>query len=245
MINPLFTKVIAVSDEVRRYCIEIDHIRPNNVQTVYNGVELRPPCLEDRSVVRERLGIGGFREIVLTIGNIRKIKGIDIFLRAAAQTCKMRPSTLFLIVGDNHEPAHFSELEELVVELGISKNVRFYGPSEDVASLLASADVFCLPSRSEGFSNALIEAMAAGIPCIASRVGGNAEAIEDGSNGVLVPSEDPTSLSSAISGLLNDPIRAQALGKRAINTVRSRFTHAAMMTQMTGIYETLVAKAGR
>ncbi len=245
MVNPLFTKVIAVSDQVRKYCIEVDHIRPDRVQTVYNGVDLRPPCLDDRSVVRERLGFGAFREVVLTIGNIRRVKGIDIFLRAAAQICKDRPSALCLVVGDNHEPAHFNELKQLAAELGLAKNVLFYGPSEDVARLLASADVFCLPSRSEGFSNALIEAMAAGIPCVATRVGGNTEAIEDGSNGILVPPEDPQALCLAISGLLDDPVRAEALGQRAIETVRARFTHAAMMNHMTGIYETLVAEARR
>lgn len=245
LVNPLFTRVIAVSDQVRKYCIEVDHIRPDRVQTVYNGVELRPPCLEDRSVVREGLGFGAFREVVLTIGNIRRVKGIDIFLRAAAQICKDHPSALFLVVGDNHEPAHFDELKKLAAELGLTKNVLFYGPSEDVARLLASADVFCLPSRSEGFSNALIEAMAAGIPCVATRVGGNTEAIEDGSNGILVLPEDPQALSLAIAGLLDDPVRAEALGRRAIETVRARFTHAAMMNHMTGIYETLVAEARR
>jgi glycosyltransferase involved in cell wall biosynthesis len=243
LVNPLFTKVIAVSDEVRRYCIDVDRLRPDRVETVYNGVEFRPLPIEDRAATRTQLGLAGFHEIVITIGNIRRVKGIDIFLRAAAQACKTRPSALFLIVGDNHEPAHFSDLQQLVAELGISRNVLFYGPSEDVARLLAAADVFCLPSRSEGFSNALIEAMGAGIPCVATRVGGNAEAIEDGSNGILVPCEDAKALASAISGLLDDPSRARALGRKAIETVRAHFTHEAMMNHMIGIYETLVAEA--
>ena len=245
LVNPLFTRVLAVSEEVRRYCVEVDHLRPERVETVYNGVDFTSPPLENRNVCREHLGLSGFQEIVLTIGNIRTVKGIDLFLRAAAQVCKRRPSTLFLIVGDNHEPAHFDELKELVSELGISRNVLFYGPSEEIGRFLAACDIFCLPSRSEGFSNALIEAMGAGVPCVATRVGGNAEAIEHGRSGVLVPREDAKALGSAIEELLDNPARARALGREASQTVRTRFTHKAMMAHLTTIYERLLMAAGR
>ena len=223
----------------------MDHLRPERVETVYNGVDFTSPPLENRNVCREHLGLSGFQEIVLTIGNIRRVKGIDLFLRAAAQVCKRRPSTLFLIVGDNHEPAHFDELKELVSELGISRNVLFYGPSEEIGRFLAACDIFCLPSRSEGFSNALIEAMGAGVPCVATRVGGNAEAIEHGRSGVLVPREDAKALGSAIEELLDNPARARALGREASQTVRTRFTHKAMMAHLTTIYERLLMAAGR
>ena len=245
LVNPLFTRVLAVSEEVRRYCVEVDHLRPERVETVYNGVEFASRPLESRDVCREHLGLSGFQEIVLTIGNIRRVKGIDLFLRAAAQVCKRRPSTLFLIVGDNHEPAHSDELKELVSELGISRNVLFYGPSEEIGRFLAACDIFCLPSRSEGFSNALIEAMGAGVPCVATRVGGNAEAIEHGRSGVLVPREDAKALGSAIEELLDNPARGRALGREASETVRTRFTHKAMMAHLTTIYERLLMAAGR
>ena len=244
-VNPLFTRVLAVSEEVRRSCIEVDHLRPERVETVYNGVEFPSLPLESRDACRERLGLSDFKEIVLTIGNIRRVKGIDIFLRAAVDVSKRRPSALFLIVGDNHESAYFNELKELVSELGISHNVLFYGPSEEVGQLLAACDIFCLPSRSEGFSNALIEAMGAGVPCVATRVGGNVEAIEHNRNGVLVPSEDPKALSSAIAELLDNPSRARALGSEASEAVHTRFTHEAMMAHLTNIYERLLVAAGR
>ena len=245
LVNPLFTRVLTVSEEVRRYCVEVDHLRPERVETVYNGVEFASLPLESRGACREHLGLSGFQEIVLTIGNIRTVKGIDLFLRAAAQVCKRRPSTLFLIVGDNHEPAHFDELKKLLSELGISRNVLFYGPSEEIGRFLAACDIFCLPSRSEGFSNALIEAMGAGVPCVATRVGGNAEAIEHGRSGVLVPREDAKALGSAIEELLDNPARGRALGREASETVRTRFTHQAMMAHLTTIYERLLMAAGR
>jgi L-malate glycosyltransferase len=244
-VNPLFTRVLAVSEEVRRCCIEVDHLRPERVETVYNGVEFRPLPLESRDASRKRLGFSDFKEIVLTIGNIRRVKGIDIFLRAAAKVCKSHPSAMFVIVGDNHDPVHFNELNELVRELGISRNVLFHGPSEDVGGFLACCDIFCLPSRSEGFSNALIEAMGAGVACVATRVGGNVEAIEHNRSGVLVPSEDATALSAAIEELLDDPVRARVLGREARETVHARFSHEAMMTHLTNIYERLVMAAGR
>jgi glycosyltransferase involved in cell wall biosynthesis len=244
-VNPLFTRVLAVSEHVRRCCIEVDHLQPERVETVYNGVEFPSLPMESRDACRERLGLSDFKEIVLTIGNIRRVKGIDIFLRAAANVCKSHPAALFVIVGDNHDPVHFTELNELISELGISHNVLFYGPSEDIARFLAACDVFCLPSRSEGFSNALIEAMGTGVPCVATRVGGNVEAIEHNRNGVLVPSEDATALSSAIEALLDDPTRAGVLGHEARETVHARFSHEAMMTHLTNIYERLFLAAGR
>lgn len=245
LVNPLFSGVLAVSDEVRRYCIEVDGLNPADVKTVYNGVELRPAPTETREVLRERLRLQDFSKIILTIGNIRRVKGIDIFLRACEEVCRIHPTALFLVVGDNHEPAHFEELMRLVDELNISRNVRFYGPSEEIAQFLSVADVFCLPSRSEGFSNALIEAMGTGLASVATQVGGNGEAIDDGVNGVLVPPENGRALASAISKLLDDPKWALRLGQNAIETVRARFTHEAMMTQLINIYETQVEQAGR
>jgi glycosyltransferase involved in cell wall biosynthesis len=244
-VNPLFTRVLAVSEEVRRCCIEVDHVPPERVETVYNGVEFPSLPLESQDACRKRLGLSDFKKIVLTIGNIRRVKGIDIFLRAAANVCKSHPSALFVIVGDNHDSVHFNELNELISELDISRNVLLYGPSEDIGRFLAACDIFCLPSRSEGFSNALIEAMAAGVPCVATRVGGNVEAIEHNRSGVLVPSEDATALGSAIEELLDDPTRARALGREARETVHARFSHEAMMTHLTNIYERLFMAAGR
>jgi glycosyltransferase involved in cell wall biosynthesis len=245
-VNPFFSAVLAVSEQVRRYCIERDGIPPGRVITLYNGVPLQAaPERNDLPGRRKALGFNGFCHIVLTVGHIRRVKGVDVFLRAAEEVCRARPETLFLVVGDDDEPEHFEELQRLVKELGVAGNVLFYGPSERVPALIAASDVFCLPSRSEGFSNALIEAMGAGLPCIATRVGGNAEAIEDERNGYLVPSEDPPAMARRVLDLLSDPLRAAELGRNAAETVRARFTHEAMMSQLVDIYERLLAAAAR
>jgi L-malate glycosyltransferase len=237
-VNPLFTAVLAVSEQVRRYCIDHDGIVPGRVITLYNGVILKPnPRRNGMAEHRAGLGLEGYRQIVLTVGNIRRVKGVDIFVRAAAEVCRARPETLFLVVGENGDPRHYEELKKLIAELCLTRNVLFYGPSEDVPALIAASDLFCLPSRSEGFSNALIEAMGAGLPCVATRVGGNVEAIEDDRNGCLVPSEDVSGLSDRILGLLTDPVHAAKLGRNAAETVRSRFTHEIMMSRLVDIYE--------
>jgi glycosyltransferase involved in cell wall biosynthesis len=170
---------------------------------------------------------------------------VDVFIRAAAEVRRTHPQALFLVVGENHDPAHFEELQKLVQELDLSHNVQFYGSSERVPELLAASEVFCLPSRSEGFSNSLIEAMAAKLPCVATDVGGNSEAIEDGTNGYVVPSEDPATLAERISRLLSNRPLAAKLGDHAAETVRARFSHKAMMDNLVGIYDRLLTESHR
>jgi len=245
-VNPLFNVVLAVSDQVRRFCIEKEGIAADRVVTLYNGVPIKPSSSQGSlSTRREALGLDRDRPIVITVGNIRRVKGVDVFIRAAAEVRRAHPEVLFLAVGENHEPPHFEELQKLVQELDLSGNVLLYGPSEKVSELLAASDVFCLPSRSEGFSNSLIEAMAAKLPCVATDVGGNAEAIDDGANGFVVPSEDPGALAERISRLLSDRPLAARFGDNAAETVRTRFSHKAMMDNLVGIYERLLTESHR
>jgi glycosyltransferase involved in cell wall biosynthesis len=107
--------------------------------------------------------------------------------------------------------------------------------------VLRASNVFCLPSRNEGFSNALIEAMGCGLPCVATRVGGNAEALEEGKSGYLVATEDADAMADRILRLLRDPVLARRMGEAARETVRARFSMDAMMNRLTGIYDELLA----
>jgi glycosyltransferase involved in cell wall biosynthesis len=107
--------------------------------------------------------------------------------------------------------------------------------------VLAASDVFCLPSRSEGFSNALIEAMGSRLPCVATRVGGNAEALTEGVNGFLVESEDADAMADRLLRLLRDPKLRRGMGQAARQRVESDFSMSAMMTRLTAIYQELLA----
>ncbi len=175
------------------------------------------------------------------MANIRHIKGIDVLARAAARVCHACPDTVFLAVGGVLEPETFRKLQALVDSLGIKDNFRFLGTMSNPYPVLAASDVFCLPSRSEGFSNALIEAMGSRLPCVATRVGGNGEALTEGVDGFLVESEDADAMGDRLLRLLRDPKLRQGMGLAARKTVESQFSMSAMMARLAGIYRELLA----
>ncbi|MBB5339832.1 glycosyltransferase family 4 protein [Tunturiibacter gelidoferens] len=227
-------KVFAVSEQVRRHCIEVDGIDPSRVQTVYNGLDLADWNADSRSA--ERAG----ESIVATVGNIRRVKGHDIFIRAAASIAEKFSNTSFRIAGDVLEPEYFAELQALVSELKLSGRFHFVGGVTDLRGYLSAAEVFVLPSRSEGFSNAIVEAMAAALPVVATDVGGNAEAVQDGVSGIIVPPEDSDALASAIISLLSDIAKAKKMGAEGKRLAAEKFTTEAMMGQITSVYATLL-----
>ena len=221
--------VFAVSEQVREHAIRVDRITATRVHTVHNGLELQQrtePCSQP------------FAEhaTVTTIGNIRRVKGHDLLIHAAAEVVKRFPDTNFTIAGEVLEPEYFALLQSMVRELGLSHRFRFLGRITDLHAHLDKAHIFVLPSRSEGFSNALIEAMAAGLPTIATNVGGNAEAVQEGVSGILVPPENAPAIAAAILQLLSNPEIAQRMGTAGQQAVHAHFTAEAMIRNVTGVY---------
>jgi glycosyltransferase involved in cell wall biosynthesis len=227
-------RVFAVSEQVRQHCIEVDGIDPSRVQTVYNGLDLADWNAD--SGAAERAG----ESVVATVGNIRRVKGHDVFIRAAASVAEKFPHTSFCIAGDVLEPEYFAELQALVSELKLSGHFHFVGGVTDLREYLSAAEVFVLPSRSEGFSNAIVEAMAASLPVVATNVGGNAEAVQDGVSGVIVPPEDSAALAAAIISLLSDTAKAKQMGIEGKRLAAGKFTTEAMMGQITSVYASLL-----
>jgi glycosyltransferase involved in cell wall biosynthesis len=225
--------VFAVSEQVRRSCIQIDGIAPARVKTIYNGLDLArweaPPSAPRSGAV------------VTTVGNIRRVKGHDLLIRSAAQLATRFPSASFSIAGDVLDPDYFAELQALVQQLGLAGRFRFLGGVADARAHLAAADIFVLPSRSEGFSNAIVEAMATSLPVVATDVGGNAEAVKDGVTGLVVPPEDADALAAAIARLLAAPSQARAMGIAGRSYAQEMFTTEAMMEQMAAAYNDLLA----
>ena len=227
-------RVFAVSEQVRRHCIDVDGIKPSRVQTIYNGLDLA-----DWSSTSSAAKLEG-EVLVATVGNIRRVKGHDVFIRAAASVAAQFPKVTFSIAGDVLEPDYFAELQVLVRDLNLSDRFRFAGGVKDLREHLATADVFVLPPRSEGFSNAIVEAMAASLPVVATNVGGNAEAVQDGVSGVIVPAEDSGALAAAIVHLLSNPAKARQMGAEGKRLVAEKFTTEAMMTQIINVYGSLL-----
>lgn len=226
--------VFAVSEQVRRHCIEVDRIDSARVQTIYNGINLA-----DWNIASKPAKAPG-ELLVTTIGNIRRVKGHDIFIKAAALIVPRFPKASFSIAGDVLEADYFLELQTLVRDLDLSDHFHFVGGITNLGEHLSMADIFVLPSRSEGFSNAIVEAMAAALPVVATSVGGNAEAVEDGVTGLLVPLEDPVALSEAITRLLSDPSQARAMGLAGKARAAENLTTEAMMNRITAAYRALL-----
>jgi glycosyltransferase involved in cell wall biosynthesis len=241
-VNRFFDRVLAVSEEVRTYCVQQDGLPPEKVLTLYNGIELGQVAASDNAAVtRAALGCAGASHLIITAANIRRVKGLDVLLRAAALVQREFPRAVFLIAGGVLEPEYFRELEELTRSLALSDTVKFLGARKDVMPLLTISDVFCLPSRSEGFSNALVEAMACGLPCVATRVGGNAEALAEGESGFIVAADNPQAMAERILILLRDPELRRRMGQHGKETVESRFSAHSMITGLVAVYDELLA----
>ncbi|HEX2712596.1 MAG TPA: glycosyltransferase family 4 protein, partial [Candidatus Acidoferrales bacterium] len=239
--KPYVDLVLTVSDQVRSFMIERDGLDPRKVVTHYSGVEMErfaKPC--NTAELRSSLSLQKASHVVCTVGNIRPVKGLDVYIRAAAQVCRVFPRAVFLIVGYRDDEAHARELERLVRELDLSENVRFVGGREEVHPLLKLSDAFCLLSRSEGFSIALLEAMACGLPCVATRVGGNAEALEEGRSGFLVEAEDAQAAAERILWLLRDSERSGKMGAAGRKVVETRFTVEVMVQNLVHVYDHLL-----
>ena len=228
--------VFTVSEQVRRHCIDIDGIDPNRVQTIYNGLNL-----SDWNEIDRPAKTGG-NLLVSTVGNIRRVKGHDLFIRAAASIAAQFPAVRFNIAGDVLEPDYFVELQHLIHDLNLSDRFHFTGGVTNLREHLETSDIFVLPSRSEGFSNAILEAMAASLPVVATNVGGNAEAVTEGVNGFLVPPEDPAALAASITRLLSDPHQAKAMGIAGRTLVKEKFTSEVMMRQTVSAYRRVLAR---
>lgn len=172
---------------------------------------------------------------VITVANLRPEKSHETLIAAAAQLAEACPGLRYQIVG---EGSRRHELEALARARGVGDILEFLGHREDVPELLAAADVFVLPSRSEAFPNGAIEAMAAGLPVVACAVGGLLDLIETGRTGILVPPSDPEPLAAALLSLYEHPDRARAMGIEARREVRSRYSFERMVRAFEDLYET-------
>ncbi len=245
IINRLVDQVVAVSNAVRNFCIRQERLNPSKVLVLHNGVDLENISTgENREWVRASLGLEKTSRFIVSVANIRHVKGIDVLIRTAEIVHREFPAAVFAVVGseDVDEKAYFQQMQELIREGGLTGYFKLLGPAKNVFPILRASDIFCMLSRSEGFSNSLLEAMACSLPCVVSRVGGNPEAIQDGENGFLVPSEDAEAAAERILTLLRRPELGRKLGSVARQTIESKFTLELMTKNLETMYENLLNK---
>lgn len=170
-------------------------------------------------------------------GRLRPEKAHDITLRAFAKVHAAHPEARLIIAGDG---SLGDQLRALRTELGLDGIATFLGFRQDVPAVLASLDGYVLASRLEGLGTAILEALAMGLPVVASRVGGIPDSVKDGKTGVLVPPEDPDALAAAMIDLMENPERRAALGRHAAEFVRTAFTQEQLQQRTLDLYQRLV-----
>jgi glycosyltransferase involved in cell wall biosynthesis len=223
--------VVAVSSAVRDLLVSDYGVAPDRVEVLLPTTTAEPVP----SAARPAEG----SPVVGLVGRLVQEKGVDVFLRAAALVSAVVPQAEFLVVGDG--PLR-PDLEHRAAVLGLSGSVTFTGYRSDVSRLLAGLDVLAVPSRSDGSPLVVCEAMAAGVPVVASRVGGLPDLVEDGGSGLLVRPGEAEDLARALVSLLLDPEAARRLGARGRDLAATR-THELLVDRMTQLYARLARVA--
>ena len=246
LLSGIYDQIQTVSESVRRYTIDTDKIDPSRIVAIHNGIDAKQQALSaDVERIRRELRLDPSLPVVVCVANFRHVKGIDVLIKAASLARK-QTSAQYLIVGHLGKNAVDSAYTESVLtlnrQLGNESSVRFIGESNEVPALLNLADLFVLPSRSEGLSNALLEAMQMGLPCVATAVGGNQEVIVEGETGYLVPSEDHQAMADRIALLLGDSAQRQRMGEASRKRIVQHFTTEAMVAKILDAYEQLFAE---
>lgn len=226
----LADRYIAVSEAVAAALVH-QGVPAAKVTVVHNGIEPPPPGVRGMGEpLRERLGQG---LIVGMVARMSPEKDYDTFFKAASLVSRVIPSSRFLAVGDGPERPR---LEGLVRDMGMTERVTFTGHVRDIWSVLGALDIMVLSSKHEGLGLAALEAMACGVPVVASSVGGLTEVIAHGETGLLFTAGCPGDLAGALLYLAQAPDRARRMGQAAMDSVLSRFSASKMAEETAAIY---------
>lgn len=232
-------RMVCVSDHLLRDFRSRAPFPENRTVVIHNGVDLthfRPGAGQE---ARDHLGIAPDEFVVGTVGNFRPAKAMDDFVRAAGELLRQDPRFRFMIVGQK-EDTIFPAVEALARSLGLEGRLECLGFRSDVPVLLRAFDVFVCSSRSEGFSLATIQAMASGVPVVATRSGGPQEIIREGIDGILVDVDAPTQIAEAVLALSRDPQRRGQLREQGRTRVREEFSLPAMIAKYEALYEEVI-----
>jgi glycosyltransferase involved in cell wall biosynthesis len=242
LIARLSDSVLAVSSQIRRRMLEVEGIAPRDVELVGNGIT--PPPAPSGADVRAELGIPVGAPVIGVVAVQRPEKALDVLLRAAAVLEPRHPGLQVLFAGGGF-PDERARLAALVDELGVGDAVRFLGTRRDVPDVLRALDVAVCCSRFEGSPLSVMEYMAAGLPIVATRVGGVPDLIEDGRDGLLVDAGDHEALAAAVDRVLRDRALAGRLGDSARRRQAAEFDIAKTVRRVEGIYDRLLTRRGR
>ena len=228
--------IIAVSKQIRKRLIEHDGVPSHRISVIMNTLL---PGLEASGGVQQACpAMLAGKPLVGVVARLQPEKGIGYFIEAAAYVLRVIPHAHFLIIGDGQER---HSLQEQAIALGVQEQVHFIGFRLDVRALMQGLDVVVVPSLSEGTPLVTLEAMAAGIPIVASAVGGIPEQVRHLREGLLVPPADPQALGKAMIYLLQNPARLRQLGEAGRLRVAAHFQFGTMIEQTEAVYRTVLS----
>ncbi len=232
-------RITACCQTVADYCARIEGVERSRIATILNGAPDPPPRAETANL-RAELGLSPSSFVIGYLARYRKLKAHDVLVRAFAQVRAIHPDSHLVCSGLADEGVR-EELGSLAAELGVQDRVHLLDSRDDVSAVYYSLDLYAHASRSEGFSNSILEAMAHGLPVVATRVGGTAEAVEDGVTGTLVEPDNAEALAAAIIRVARDPELGYAWGRAGRQCVGARFTMASMVAGYAEVYRSLSA----
>jgi glycosyltransferase involved in cell wall biosynthesis len=235
MVNRWTDVVLVNSEAVNADVLARERIDPEKIELVYNGVDVDAFSAEEQvEKTRRELGLAPEALIVGCVANLIHYKGHKEIIEAARQVKGRYPQVRFLFVG--RDGGMLETLKKQVAECGVEREVLFLGSRQDIPALLRLFDIQILASYEEGFSNVILEGMAAGKPIVATDVGGNGEAIVDGATGILIKPRDAAGLAEAIMRLLGDAQLRREMGEAGRARVRQLFSRERLIADMDRLY---------
>lgn len=246
----LADRVLVNAEAIREWLVEEGYAR-RRITVIPNGIDIsRFAQPSRRGRLHSQLALPLHVQLVAAIGRVSRLKGLEDFIAAAALVSRRFPSARFLIIGEPSFMAEGSniivdhsyedELRQLAARLGLRDRVIFTGFRGDIERILPDLAVSVLPSLSEGLSNTLLESMAAGVPVVATRVGGSVEVVQDGDNGLLAPPGSPRDLAGAICRFLEDPAFARRAGEAARQRIAEHYSMRRLVERTSRFYESLL-----
>ena len=248
LLRPILRRLdahIAVAEVQKRQLVEVDGLRPESVRVIYNGVDtavFRPAEPAERDSLRRSLRVPGDAIVLISVGSLKPIKGFDVLLDAFAPLAKREPRARLVVVGDGPDR---TALEARARALQIDGQVTFLGLRDDVHALYRMADALVLASRTEALPTVILEAMASGLPVIATNVGGVPEMVEPDASGLLVAPENAAALSDALQRVVASNETRRRLGGRGRAIVQERFRIETMCEHRMNYFEELLERPRR